>query len=142
MVVGRHSPFFRTARIVREIRRTLKPGGSCRIMVYNRSGVIVPIVYLKDHVLKGRFLRQDFDSTLLASSDGFSARFYTPDQFADLFRAFFADVRVQVYGLDSDALPLPSTLRRIGLRFASDSWLSKRQARDGAFLFLEAARPD
>jgi 2-polyprenyl-3-methyl-5-hydroxy-6-metoxy-1,4-benzoquinol methylase len=132
----------RTARIVREIRRILKPSGSCRLMVYNRGGIIVPITFFKDHLLKGRFLKQDFDATLLASSDGFSARFYTPDQLADLLRAFFAEVRVNVFGLDADAVPLPSQLRQLILKIVPDAWLARRQARDGAFLFVEAEGPD
>src|SRR5580658_1418141 len=132
----------RTARIVREIRRVLKPDGGCRVMVYNRSGSIVPITYIRNHLLTGRFLRQDFDVTLLASVDGFSARFYTADQFADLFRAFFSDVRIRAYGLDADALPLPSRLRRVALKLVSDSHLRRRQARRGMFLFVEAENPD
>jgi 2-polyprenyl-3-methyl-5-hydroxy-6-metoxy-1,4-benzoquinol methylase len=132
----------RTARIVREIRRVLKPDGGCRVMVYNRSGAIVPITYIKNHLLTGRFLRQDFDVTLLASVDGFSARFYTADQFADLFRAFFSDVRIRAYGLDADALPLPSRLRSVALKLVSESHLKRRQARRGMFLFVEAENPD
>ena len=132
----------RTARIVREIRRVLKPDGGCRVMVYNRSGSIVPITYIRNHLLTGRFLRQDFDVTLLASVDGFSAHFYTADQFADLFRAFFSDVRIRAYGLDADALPLPSRLRRVALKLVSDSHLRRRQARRGMFLFVEAENPD
>jgi 2-polyprenyl-3-methyl-5-hydroxy-6-metoxy-1,4-benzoquinol methylase len=132
----------RTARIVREMRRVVKPSGSCRVMVYNRAGVIVPIVYLKDHLLRGRFLRQDFDATLLASSDGFSARFYTRDQLEDLFRAFFGVVKISVFGLDSDAVPLPSRLRKFVLPWMSEKALVDRQGRDGAFLFVEASEPD
>jgi SAM-dependent methyltransferase len=132
----------RTGRIVREIHRVMRPTGSCRIMVYNRDGIIVPITYLKDHILKGRFRRQDFDTTLLASSDGFSARFYTRDQFEDLFRTFFGQVSTRVYGLDADAVPLPRRLRRMALKFFSEASLVDRQARNGAFLFLEASKPE
>lgn len=132
----------RTARIVREIRRVLKPTGSCRIMVYNRAGVIVPLTWFKQHLLKGKFLKQNFDATLLASSDGFSARFYTDDQFADLFRAFFKDVTTAVYGLDADAVPLPRHMRKLALKVVSEVTLKRRQSRDGAFLFLTASRPD
>lgn len=131
----------RTARIVREIARMLKKSGESRVMVYNRSGICVPIVYLRDHVLKGGLLRQDFDHTLLASSDGYHARFYTPDQFADLFRAFFVDVTTRIFGQDADAIPLPSLMRRIGISLAPEQWLRNRQAKVGSFLFLEAREP-
>jgi ubiquinone/menaquinone biosynthesis C-methylase UbiE len=131
----------RTARIVREISRVLKPGGECRIMVYNRLGVIVPITFFTHHLIKGKFLHQDFDQTLLASSDGYSARFYTSDQFSDLFYAFFKDVSTEILGQDSDSLPLPGRIRNIAIRFISENWLRKRQSKAGAFLFLKASNP-
>lgn len=129
----------RTARIVREISRVLKPGGECRVMVYNRLGVIVPIVYFKEHLAKGKFLQQDFDQTLLTSSDGFSARFYVPDQFADLFYAFFEEVSIQIFGQESDSLPFPAPIRKIALRFVPEGWMHRRQGKAGAFLFLNTA---
>jgi 2-polyprenyl-3-methyl-5-hydroxy-6-metoxy-1,4-benzoquinol methylase len=131
----------RTARIVREISRVLKPGGECRIMVYNRLGILVPITFFTNHLLKGKFLHQDFDQTLLASSDGFSARFYTPDQFSDLFYAFFKDVNTEILGQDSDAVPLPARIRNYVMRVFSNSWLQKKQSKNGAFLFLKARNP-
>jgi 2-polyprenyl-3-methyl-5-hydroxy-6-metoxy-1,4-benzoquinol methylase len=131
----------RTARIVREISRVLKPGGECRIMVYNRLGVLVPITFFTNHLLKGKFLNQDFDQTLLASSDGFSARFYTPDQFSDLFYAFFKDVNTEILGQDSDSLPFPARIRNFAIKFIPNSWLRKRQSKAGAFLFLKARNP-
>jgi 2-polyprenyl-3-methyl-5-hydroxy-6-metoxy-1,4-benzoquinol methylase len=132
----------RTARIVREISRVLKAQGSCRIMVYNRSGANVMLTWFQHHLLKGKFLKQKFDTTLLASTDGFHARFYTDDQFADLFRAFFTDVSTDIYGLDADAMPLPRQIRPLALKMVSEKTLRKRQARDGAFLFLTASQPN
>jgi 2-polyprenyl-3-methyl-5-hydroxy-6-metoxy-1,4-benzoquinol methylase len=130
----------RTGRIVRNIAHLLTPDGSCRVMVYNRGGITVPVVYVKDHLLRGRFFRQDFDTTLSTSWDGFTARFYTADQLGDLFRTFFDEVRVSVCGQDADALPLPSRLRRPVLKLVSADWLKRRQATHGAFLFVEASR--
>lgn len=128
----------RTARVVREIARTLRPDGETRIMVYYRGATSAAVAYLRDHLLQGRFLKQEFDQTLLTSSDGFSARFYTRDQFADLFLAYFGEVDVSVCGQDSDALPLPRRLRNLVLPFCSQRWLLARQARVGSFLFLRA----
>ena len=48
----------------------------------------------------------------------------------------------QVYGLDADAVPLPRKLRQLALRFFSEASLVDRQARNGAFLFLEASKPE
>ncbi len=131
----------RTAKIVREMSRTLRPEGECRVMVYNRDGMAARVAFLKDHLLKGGFLRGSFDQTLHHSTDGFSARHYAKDQFEDLFRAFFVDVSCEVCGQESDALPLPRHLRRLALWLMSEAWLRRRQAQRGSFLFLRARQP-
>jgi len=131
----------RTAKIVREIARVLQPHGECRIMVYNREGMAARATLLKDHLLKGGIFRGSFDETLHHSTDGFSARHYVPDQFEDLFRAFFRQVSSSILGQDADAVPLPRFLRRIVLRMVSDRWLRNRQARCGSFLFVQATNP-
>jgi 2-polyprenyl-3-methyl-5-hydroxy-6-metoxy-1,4-benzoquinol methylase len=131
----------RSAKIVREIARVLRPGGECRIMVYNRQGMAARVAFIKDHLLKLGFLRGTFDQTLHRSTDGFSARHYVQDQFEDLFRAFFREVSCEVCGQESDAIPLPSFLRRLAVRLVSEAWLRRRQARCGSFLFLRARQP-
>ena len=131
----------RTARVVREIARVLKPGGECAIMVYNREGMSARVALWRDHILKGKFLRQSYDETLWRFTDGFTARHYVKEQFEDLFRAFFADVSSEILGQESDALPLPRQLRGIARRLTSESFLRRAQARWGSFIFLRAARP-
>jgi SAM-dependent methyltransferase len=132
----------RTARIVREIARVLNKSGSCRVMVYNREGMPARISFVVDHILQGGFLRRSFEETLYRSTDGFSARFYVREQFEDLFRAFFNDVSSEICGQESDAIPLPSRLRRWVLAVVPDSYLVRAQAKRGAFLFVKASRPD
>jgi SAM-dependent methyltransferase len=132
----------RTARIVREISRVLSPEGSCRVMVYNRQGMAARIIFLRDFLMKGGFLHHSFDEVLFRNTDGFSARYYVRDQFIDLFRAFFGEVRCEVLGQDADALPLPRVLRRMVLPLFTESYLRQAQARRGAFLFLEARCPN
>ena len=131
----------RTSRIVREIARALKPEGACRIMVYNRAGVFVPLVFVKDYLLKAKFRHQNFEETLYRATDGFSARFYIPEQFADMFYAFFNDVAVEIMGQESDAVPLPGGLRRLALKLASEKYLARQQAKWGSFIFLTASKP-
>jgi 2-polyprenyl-3-methyl-5-hydroxy-6-metoxy-1,4-benzoquinol methylase len=132
----------RTARIVREIARVLNRAGSCRIMVYNREGMPARICFIRDYILKGGFVRQSFEETLYRSCDGFSARFYVREQIEDVFRAFFKDVSSEVCGQESDAIPLPSPLRRWVRTVVPERYLRKAQARRGAFLFINASRPD
>lgn len=132
----------RTTRIVREIARVLAPGGECRVMVYNRNGISAGICYLRHHLIGGGIFRGSFDETLWGNTDGFSARYYVQDQFEDIFRAFFKDVRSEICGQDSDVVPLPRRLRRIVLRYLSETYQRKAQATRGSFIFLKASFPD
>ena len=68
------------------------------------------------------------------------ARYYTKDQFEDLFRTFFDDVSAQIFGQEADVIPLPRQLRHAALKLASRDWIERRQAVSGGFLFL-TARP-
>jgi len=130
-----------TGRIVRQIARVLKPGGETRIMVYNREGRPARIAFWWDHIAKLGFLKRSYEESLYRSTDGFSARFYPPEQFEDLFRTFFRDVHSEILGVEPDVLPLPRHLRRIAMKFVSDDYLRKKQAKYGAFIFLTAKNP-
>lgn len=132
----------RTARVVRQIARVLNRTGTCRVMVYNREGMPARICFVRDYLLKGGFLGQSFEETLYRSSDGFSARFYVREQFEDIFRAFFKDVSSEVCGQESDAIPLPSPLRRWALAIVPEKYLYRAQAKRGGFIFISAGGPD
>jgi 2-polyprenyl-3-methyl-5-hydroxy-6-metoxy-1,4-benzoquinol methylase len=131
----------RTAKIVREMARVLRPEGECRVMVYRLTGTSAVVTLIREHLLGGGFLRRSFDETLSRSSDGSSARFYVRDQIEDMFRAFFKDVSSEVCGLESDAIPLPPRLRALARKIVPERTLSRLQARGGSFLFLNAKGP-
>jgi 2-polyprenyl-3-methyl-5-hydroxy-6-metoxy-1,4-benzoquinol methylase len=131
----------KTALIVRRISEVLTPTGEARVMVYNREGAAAWRVFVWDYLLRAGFRQRTFDEQLWVVSDGFSARFYVEDQLADLFRAFFHDVKVAVCGQDSDALPVPGTLRRLLMPTVSRQRLEQWQARRGGFLFVSAVKP-
>src|SRR5262249_25694600 len=99
-----HSAF--TGRIVKQIYRVLRRNAEARVMVYNLEGMLAYIVFVSRH-LWGFWLGRSFDEALWRSTDGYSARFYSRDTLADLFNTFFRNVRVDVYGQDVDAVPLP-----------------------------------
>ena len=101
----------RTARIVREIARVLKPQGEARVMVYNREARIVRLALLRYYILSGEFMRRSPDETLWRWSDGYSARYYHKEQFEDLFRGFFEDASCVILGQESDVVPLPRQIR-------------------------------
>jgi len=130
----------RTARVVREIARILKKSGETRVMVYNREGLPARLTLLKEHVLRGGFLKRSFEETLYMHTDGFTARYYVAEQFEDLFRAFFDDVSSQVLGQDADAIPLPRKLRVHALRWIPENYVKRAQARRGGFIFLRAGK--
>jgi 2-polyprenyl-3-methyl-5-hydroxy-6-metoxy-1,4-benzoquinol methylase len=131
----------RTGRVVREIARVARPESEARVMVYNRNGAWAYSILVRDHLLKGQFLRHSFEETLYRSSDGFTARFYVREQFEDLFRTFFDDVSSELMGQDSDVLPLPRRLRKLALPLLPDGYQRKAQATRGSFIFLTARHP-
>lgn len=131
----------RTAKIVREIARVLTPDGTTKVMVYNRDGMAAQIAFWKDHIAKLGFLHRSYDETLYRTTDGFSARYYTRDQFEDLFAAHFDVVSSHIMGLEADAIPLPRKLRALARKVIPDEYVRRAQATRGAFLFLTASRP-
>jgi len=131
----------RTGRVVRQIARVLRPEGECRVMVYNREGAAAKVGILREHFLKGGFLRHSVEETLFRTTDGFSARHYVKEQFEDLFRTFFEEANATICGQDADVLPLPRQLRRPLLQLLPDAYQRAAQAKRGAFLFLIARRP-
>jgi 2-polyprenyl-3-methyl-5-hydroxy-6-metoxy-1,4-benzoquinol methylase len=132
----------RTARIVRQIERVLRPGGEARLMVYNLEGMPAYLT-LATRYLWGFWRGQSLDEVLWRSSDGFSARFYTRDKFTDLLAAFFERVETKIFGQDADVVPLPQVLRRPILKLIPHSRQRRLASRRGAFLFAAATKaPD
>jgi 2-polyprenyl-3-methyl-5-hydroxy-6-metoxy-1,4-benzoquinol methylase len=131
----------RTARIVREIARVLKPHGEVRVMVYNREGRIPRLVLLRHHLLGGGFLRHSPDETLWRWSDGYSARYYHKEQFEDLFRGFFEEASSVVLGQEADVVPLPRRIRAMVAPHISSRRKLAIASRVGGFLFLSASNP-
>jgi len=131
----------RTTRIVRQIARVVAPDGETRVMVYNREGTWARAYFMRQHLLRGKFLRQTFDETLWSCTDGFCARYYVREQFEDLFRGFFDEVSTEICGQEEDALPLPRVLRQALVHFVPDQYMRQAQARRGSFIFLKARQP-
>jgi 2-polyprenyl-3-methyl-5-hydroxy-6-metoxy-1,4-benzoquinol methylase len=129
----------RTGRIVREIERVLRPGGEAKIMVYNLEGMPAYITLVTRYVL-GFWRGQSLDEALWRSTDGFSARFYTKDEFADLLATFFEHVECRIFGQDADVVPLPHFLRTRLLNLIPLSRQRRLASRRGAFLFAAATK--
>lgn len=128
-----------TGMIVKEMARVLKPGCESRIMVYNLNGMGAYITILRDYLL-GFWRGRTMDECLWRRTDGYMARYYSKDILSDIFRIFFRDVEVKVFGQDADAIPLPRQLRRPLMRLISPARLEDLVARRGGFLFLTATK--
>jgi len=90
--------------------------------------------------LLGFWRGRSLDEVLWESTDGFLARYFTKDALTDLCHTFFDDVDVQVFGLESDAVPLPAGLRRLVRPLFSDRQIERAVHKRGAFLFATATK--
>lgn len=130
----------KTGRIIKQIARVLKPGGETRVMVYNLSGMVA-YAAIASHYLFKFWSGKPLDECLWESTDGYTARFYTSDLLADAFATFFDSVRVETFGQDADAVPLPRALRKPLIKLIPDETLARWAKRRGAFLFITASNP-
>lgn len=129
----------RTGRIVREIERVLKPGGSVKLMVYNLGGMSAYLTMMMRYSLKF-WSGSSVDEELWRSSDGFTARFYSKDLLADLLYTFFEHVDIETFGQEADAIPLPRQLRPIARLFISNAKQRELARQRGALLFAAARK--
>jgi 2-polyprenyl-3-methyl-5-hydroxy-6-metoxy-1,4-benzoquinol methylase len=129
----------RTGRVLRNLYRALRPGGELRFMVYSLDGAQAYAVMMSRYML-GFWRGRSLDDLLWESTDGFLARYFTKDSLANLCRTFFDQVDLQVFGLESDALPLPAGLRRLVRPFFSDRYIEQAVRKRGTFLFAAARK--
>jgi 2-polyprenyl-3-methyl-5-hydroxy-6-metoxy-1,4-benzoquinol methylase len=129
----------RTGRVLRNLYAALKPGGQLRFMVYSLDGMQAYSVIASRYLL-GFWRGRSLDELLWQSTDGFLARYFTRDSLSNLCRTFFDDVDLQVFGLEADAVPLPSGLRKLVRPFVSDRYIEQAVRKRGAFLFATATK--
>jgi len=131
-----------TERIVSEIYRVLKPGGRAAIMVYHRNSIHFWInLMLIRGILTGKLLTHSVGEICAKYTDGFIARFYSRDEFTDMFRRQgFAQVRTRVYGQKEAVYPAPRQIKRLLLKIIPDSITKRLTYAWGYFLFLEAKK--
>jgi len=131
----------RTARIIRNVADWMTEGGEFRGMVYNRDSLPAIMALFGRGVVAGRLLSRTPDEILWSSTDGFSARFYTPDQWRDLLIGFFERAEIGVTGQLSDVLPIPRGLRRRIAPRLSPAWRDRNLAKFGSFITFRASQP-
>lgn len=129
----------RTGRVLRNLFGALKPGGQLRFMVYSLDGMKAYSVILR-HYLLGFWRGKTLDELLWESTDGFLARHFTRESLMDLCLTFFDEVNVDVFGLEADAIPLPSSLRGLIRPLFSDAYIARSIHKRGSFLFVTATK--
>lgn len=99
-----------TGRVLGEMRRVLRPGGTATVMVYHRSPLYTYIYAgLLRGVLAGGLLRYSLHELLQLNTDGAIARFYRRPEWRDLVtRQGLVVAHEQVVGQKSEILLLPS----------------------------------
>lgn len=122
-----------TTRVLSQIDRVLKPSGQARIMVYALDGMSAYMTLAK--YMLGFWRGRNIDEMLWRDADGFTARFYTRDNWRDLLSLFFTDTVMALKGQDADAMPLPRRLRMPLLKLFSDERLRAMAAKRGSMLF-------
>jgi 2-polyprenyl-3-methyl-5-hydroxy-6-metoxy-1,4-benzoquinol methylase len=129
----------RTGRVLHNLFRALKADGQIRFMVYSLDGMQAYSVILR-HYLLGFWKGKTLDELLWGSTDGFLARHFTRDSLTDICRTFFDEVNVDVFGLEADAIPLPSRLRGLIRPFISDAYIARSVRKRGSFLFATVTK--
>lgn len=130
----------RTGQVLKQIDRVLKPGGKAKIMVYALDGMSAYITMMRRYAL-GFWTGKQIDDLLWKDADGFTARFYTKDNWSDLLGIFFEDIEIRLFGQDADAIPLPRQIRPLALKFFSKERLMKLAANRGSMLYSVARKP-
>ena len=130
-----------TDRVIAEIARVLRPGGSLAFMVYHRTSITFWLNYvLYRGVLRGGLLRESPDELANRWSDGVLARHYTRQTLTDSLRPWFENIETQVMGQIGEAIPLPSRVRQPLARVIPRAPQEAVLRRVGWFLFAEAQR--
>lgn len=129
----------RTGRVLRNLYGALKPGAQLRFMVYSLDGAEAYAVMMSQYMF-GFWRGKSLDELLWGHTDGFLARYFTKDSLTNLCRTFFDDVELEVFGQESDAIPLPGPLRRLVRPLFSDRYIERAVRRRGTFLFATATK--
>src|SRR5205807_9744513 len=131
----------RTARIIRNVADWLTDGGEFGGMVYNRDSLPAIRALVGNGVLKAHLLSRTSDEILWSTTDGFSARFYSTDQWRDLLMGFFEVAEVSVTGQLSDVLPIPRRFRQWLAPRVSPARRDRVLSKFGSFITFRASQP-
>ncbi|MEK6405929.1 MAG: class I SAM-dependent methyltransferase [Acidobacteriota bacterium] len=98
-----------TRRVLQEMHRVLRPGGTAITMLYHRSFWYYYILGgLINGVLRGQLLRtRSLHKITQQMIDGALARYYTIPEWKDMTSEFFDIEKILIYGSKAEIVPLP-----------------------------------
>ncbi len=129
-----------TGQILAEMNRVLRPGGRATIMVYHRSFLYHYITTgLFRGILQGGFFKgRTLHELEQLHTDGAIARFYTPDEWAELVQSRGFEVeRTLIKGQKSEVFLLPASKLKDALMSLTPNVLCRfitNTCRQGSFL--------
>jgi ubiquinone/menaquinone biosynthesis C-methylase UbiE len=97
-----------TRQVLKEMRRVLRPGGTCTVMVYHHSWWHFYVCGFLRGVFQQEFRKHaSLHHVTQRATDGAIARYYTPSAWRSTTNGLFAVESLQVLGLKTEILPLP-----------------------------------
>jgi ubiquinone/menaquinone biosynthesis C-methylase UbiE len=97
-----------TRRVLQEMHRVLRFGGSCAIMVYYKSWWHFYVGGFLRGVFQRQFNKQgNLHQVVQSATDGAIARIYTQREWQEATNGLFEIAAVKIYGLKGDVVPLP-----------------------------------
>lgn len=132
-----------TEKIVHNIARVLKPGGSLRMMVYYRPSLVYWLhCGLIRGILMGQLRRKSLVQIYVDYTDGFFARTFNKLELASLLMAQgFESPRFTVVGMKAELYPIPRNSFKVVLEKMTPDWLARSiLGRCGSMIYAEAVR--
>lgn len=128
-----------TEKILDEIRRVLKPNGSCTLMVYNKNSLRY---YLYGGLFKGimclKLLKKNLQEINMEFTDGYFARHFTSSEIKRILKIKELKIK-KVFALpETDHLPFPGGYRLMKLNLKFVNYIIEKLLRKfGWFLIIK-----
>jgi 2-polyprenyl-3-methyl-5-hydroxy-6-metoxy-1,4-benzoquinol methylase len=133
-------------RIIRQVRRVLRPKGQFRVMVYHRRSLEAYVSIVRGALSGKLFKGMSLEEIRSYYTDGYTAKFYTPFELSDMIRRCgLRTVEIRVLGQKSELLPIPGkgrvgNVKSAALKRIPDSAAEFVLSMAGMFLFAAATK--
>lgn len=96
-----------TRRVLEEMHRVLRDGGTATVMVYHRSWWFFHVGAFLRRTFQKQFRNRGQHHAAQGGTDGAIARFYTPGDWREATKGLFDVEAIRIYGLKVELLPIP-----------------------------------